>query len=130
MLHIAVLRLRFHLEGCGSLKDKRQRLSGLRDRFGRLPGIAVCESEAHDSLAEAEWSFVAAGGSRQITSSAQSTPMSRHHNRSGARASPPARKHRERIQRYAASFVARFWCDSSSLPATAARLPRDGQATA
>ena len=67
MLHIAVLRLRFHLEGCGSLKDKRQRLSGLRDRFGRLPGIAVCESDAHDSLAEAEWSFVAAGGSRQIT---------------------------------------------------------------
>ena len=39
----------------------------LRDRFGRLPGIAVCESDAHDSLAEAEWSFVAAGGSRQIT---------------------------------------------------------------
>ena len=67
MLHIAVLRLRFHLEGCGSLKDKRQRLSGLRDRFGRLPGVAVCESEAHDSLSEAEWSFVAAGGSRQIT---------------------------------------------------------------
>ena len=43
MLHIAVLRLRFHLEGCASLKEKRQRLAGLR-----------------------EWSFVAAGGSRQI----------------------------------------------------------------
>jgi uncharacterized protein YlxP (DUF503 family) len=67
MLQIAVLRLRFHLEGCASLKDKRQRLSGLRDRFGRLPGIAVCESDAQDFLAEAEWSFVAAGGSRQIT---------------------------------------------------------------
>ena len=66
MLHIAVLRLRFHLEGCASLKEKRQRLAGLRDRFGRLPGIAVCESGAQDSLSEAEWSFVAAGGSRQI----------------------------------------------------------------
>ena len=72
MLHIAVLRLRFHLEGCASLKEKRQRLSGLRDRFGRLPGIAVCESDAQDSLAEAEWSFVAAGGSRQITDRALS----------------------------------------------------------
>ena len=66
MLHIAVLRLRFHLEGCASLKEKRQRLAGLRDRFGRLPGIAVCESGAQDSLIDAEWSFVAAGGSRQI----------------------------------------------------------------
>ena len=35
--------------------------------FGRLPGIAVCESGAQDSLNDAEWSFVAAGGSRQIT---------------------------------------------------------------
>ena len=67
MLHISVLRLRFHLEGCTSLKDKRQRLGGLRDRFGRLPGIAVCETGSQDALAEAEWSFVAAGGSRQIT---------------------------------------------------------------
>jgi uncharacterized protein YlxP (DUF503 family) len=66
MLHIAVLRLRFHLEGCASLKEKRQRLSGLRDRFGRLQGIAVCESDAQDSLSEAEWSFVVAGSSRQI----------------------------------------------------------------
>ena len=45
MLHIAVLRLRFHLEGCGSLKDKRQRLCGLRDRFGRLPGYG-CQRSA------------------------------------------------------------------------------------
>jgi len=66
MLHIALLRLRFHLEGCASLKEKRQRLAGLRDRFGRLPGIAVCESGAQDALDEAEWSFVAAGTSRQI----------------------------------------------------------------
>ena len=66
MLHIALLRLRFHLEGCGSLKEKRQRLAGLRDRFGRLPGIAVCESGAQDSLSEAEWSFVAAATSKQM----------------------------------------------------------------
>ena len=66
MLHIALLRLRFHLEGCGSLKEKRQRLAGLRDRFGRLPGIAVCESGAQDSLSEAEWSFVVAATSKQM----------------------------------------------------------------
>ncbi len=45
MLHIAVLRLRFHLEGYASLKDKRRRLCGLRDRFGRLPGYG-CQRSA------------------------------------------------------------------------------------
>ena len=62
-MHIAVLTLRFRLPGCNSLKDKRQRLSGLRDRFGRQAAIAVCESDLSDSLQSAEWSFVALGSS-------------------------------------------------------------------
>jgi len=54
------MRMTFHLGGCRSLKEKRQRLRGVRDRFGRLPNVAVSESGMQDSLQRAEWSFVAA----------------------------------------------------------------------
>ena len=66
MMHIAILTLRFHLEGCASLKEKRQRLAGLRDRFGRLPQVAVCESGEQDALQRAEWSFVVVAGTRAL----------------------------------------------------------------
>lgn len=66
MVHIAVLTLGFHLEGCASLKEKRQRLGSLRDRFGRLPGLAVCESGDQDLHQRAEWTFVAVAGSRRL----------------------------------------------------------------
>jgi uncharacterized protein YlxP (DUF503 family) len=66
MVHLALLTLRFHLEGCDSLKEKRQRLAGLRERFGRLPGIAVCESGVQDSLQQAEWTFAVLAGSRKL----------------------------------------------------------------
>lgn len=66
MAHIAVLTLGFHLEGCASLKEKRQRLGGLRERFGRLPGIAVCESDDQDAHQRAEWTFVSVAGSRRL----------------------------------------------------------------
>ena len=65
-MHLAILTLRFRLPGNRSLKDKRRRLNGLRDRFGKLPGIAVCESGLQDSTQEAEWSFVAVGTTRAI----------------------------------------------------------------
>jgi hypothetical protein len=65
-MHLAILTLRFHLEGCASLKEKRQRLGGLRDRFGRQPNVAVCESGDQDALQRAEWSFVVAAGTRAI----------------------------------------------------------------
>ena len=65
-MHIAILTLRFHLEGCASLKEKRQRLSGLRDRFGRLPHVAVCESGEPDAWQRAEWSFVVVAGTRAL----------------------------------------------------------------
>jgi len=67
MIHIAVLTLRLHLEGCSSLKEKRRRLTGLRDRFGRQPNMAVCESDLQDVWQQAEWTFVAVGGSRSMT---------------------------------------------------------------
>ena len=65
-MHIAILTLNFHLEGCASLKEKRQRLSGLRDRFGRLPNVAVCESGEPDAWQRAEWSFVVVAGKRAL----------------------------------------------------------------
>ena len=65
-MHIAILTLHFHLEGCASLKEKRQRLSGLRDRFGRLPNVAVCESGEPDTMQSAEWSFVVVAGTRAL----------------------------------------------------------------
>ena len=60
-LILGVLELEFHLSGCTSLKQKRGRLAGLRDRFGRLTNVAVCESDHADALQRAQWSFVAAG---------------------------------------------------------------------
>lgn len=63
---IASLCIDFHLAGCRSLKDKRQRLSGLRDRFGRNPNLAVFESDVADDHARAQWTFVAAAASARV----------------------------------------------------------------
>ena len=62
-MRVGVLRASFYLHGCQSLKEKRQRLSRLRDKFGRQTALAVCESGAADALKRAEWSFVAAASS-------------------------------------------------------------------
>jgi uncharacterized protein YlxP (DUF503 family) len=56
---IGLLRVTFVLPGCRSLKEKRQRLGGLRERFGRQVNVAVCESNYQDVHDRAEWSFVA-----------------------------------------------------------------------
>ena len=65
MITIA-LQARFMLHGCHSLKDKRRRLRGLRDRFGKQVGLAVCESGAADSLRSAQWTFVAVAGNATV----------------------------------------------------------------
>ncbi|WP_021029189.1 DUF503 domain-containing protein [Litchfieldella anticariensis] len=57
-MHIGILTLRFSLPGCSSLKEKRQRIRGMHERFGRHPAIAVCESADHDKLESSEWTFV------------------------------------------------------------------------
>jgi uncharacterized protein len=57
-MQIGVLTLKFSLPGCRSLKEKRQRLGGLHERFGRHAAIAVCESADQDAHERAEWSFV------------------------------------------------------------------------
>ena len=60
-LFVQELRVDFYLGACRSLKEKRQRLRGLRDRFGRQPTLAVVESGYADSLQQSRWSFIAAG---------------------------------------------------------------------
>lgn len=64
-MHIEILTLRISLPGCGSLKEKRQRIGGLHERFGRNPAVAVCESADHDRLDASEWTFVVAAMSSQ-----------------------------------------------------------------
>ena len=65
-MQIAVLTCSFILPGCRSLKEKRQRLGGLKDRFGRQLGLAVCESGYSDTHQRAEWSFVAVGQTKRL----------------------------------------------------------------
>ncbi len=58
-MNIGLLVVEFRLDGCRSLKEKRRILSGLRERFGKQPNLAVCESDYHDELRRAQWSFLA-----------------------------------------------------------------------
>lgn len=58
-MKISVLRVLFHLHGCRSLKEKRQRLGRLRDKFGKQTALAVCESNFADAHQQSEWSFLA-----------------------------------------------------------------------
>ena len=71
-MRIGLLRASFHLHGCRSLKEKRRRLNGLRDRFGKQTGLAVCESGFADDLQRAEWTFVAAAGHGKVIDQALS----------------------------------------------------------
>ena len=65
-MHIGVLGLDFHLAGCASLKEKRRRLKRLRDKFGRMPNLAVCESGHQDAHQRAQWSVVAVASSAVV----------------------------------------------------------------
>lgn len=71
-MHIAILTVKISLPGCGSLKEKRQRMGGLHERFGRNPAVAVCESGDRDRLESSEWSFVVTGLSTQEVESISS----------------------------------------------------------
>ena len=60
-MNIGILTLRISLPGCRSLKEKRQRMGGMHERFGRNPAVAVCEGADRDKLEASEWSFIVAG---------------------------------------------------------------------
>src|SRR5690554_2582496 len=60
-MHITILTMKFSLPGCRSLKEKRQRIGGMHERYGRQPAVAVCESADRDRLDASEWTFVVTG---------------------------------------------------------------------
>lgn len=57
-MHIGILTISFSLPGCCSLKEKRQRMGGLHERFGRNPAVAICESGELDKHEASEWTLV------------------------------------------------------------------------
>lgn len=60
------MTLDFHLPACRSLKEKRSRLRGLKDRFGKDPGIAMYECGSHDLPTQARWCVVAAANDQAV----------------------------------------------------------------
>ena len=48
----------FHLPGCRSLKEKRHRTRGIRDRFGKHPHLAVAECDFQNDHRRARYAFV------------------------------------------------------------------------
>jgi len=65
-MHAESLQIDFHLPGCRSLKEKRRRLARLRDKFGRVTNMAVCESGQNDVHDCAQWTFLAIASSEKI----------------------------------------------------------------
>lgn len=57
MLH--VIEIGFFLHGCSSLKEKRSRLGGFRQRVGRQTGLALIESEFADDHTRSSWTLAA-----------------------------------------------------------------------
>lgn len=72
-MHIGVLALEFQLAGCASLKEKRRRLARLRDKFGRIANLAVCESAFQDSRERARWEVVAVGSEARVVEQSLAT---------------------------------------------------------
>ncbi|HOO78023.1 MAG TPA: DUF503 family protein [bacterium] len=60
MIRVALLEIEIMLPGCRTLKEKRHRLRGLKDRLGSAGGCVVVESGRQDNLQRAQWSVVAA----------------------------------------------------------------------
>lgn len=54
---IVLLNVAFELDGCRSLKERRQRLGGLRQRLGREAAVAICEHPGDDP-STSTWSIV------------------------------------------------------------------------
>ena len=65
-MKLAKLTVDLRLHGCRSLKDKRQRLRKLKDKFGKNTTLAVCESDYQDSHQLGQWTFVSCGGSATV----------------------------------------------------------------
>ncbi|MEM7079161.1 MAG: DUF503 domain-containing protein [Pseudomonadota bacterium] len=66
MLNTACMTVSFYLHGCRSLKEKRQRLGRIKDKFARHANLALCESGHNDEHHRGEWSFVGVAGSAVV----------------------------------------------------------------
>lgn len=65
-MKLSLLEIEFYLPGCRSLKEKRRRLRGLRDRYGKLSGVALCESDFQDIHDRSLWSIAVIGSDKKI----------------------------------------------------------------
>ncbi len=57
-MQLQMLTVEFRFSGCGSLKEKRGRLSGLKDRLGKVPSIALAESGFQDTHDRSAWTLI------------------------------------------------------------------------
>ncbi|MDP8213671.1 MAG: DUF503 domain-containing protein [Candidatus Euphemobacter frigidus] len=58
-MRASLLVINIRLPGCRSLKEKRHRVRGIRDRFGKQSRLAVCESDYQNDHQRAQWTFIA-----------------------------------------------------------------------
>jgi uncharacterized protein YlxP (DUF503 family) len=65
-MNVSLLTVSFRLGGCRSLKEKRQRLKGIRERFGKATSVAVCESGFQDVHQRSQWTFVVAASDSDV----------------------------------------------------------------
>jgi uncharacterized protein len=68
-LKTGYLIIDFYLDGCSSLKEKRKRVSGIRQKLGNSPNIGLCESDYMDEHKRSQWSFVAVSNERKLVES-------------------------------------------------------------
>lgn len=52
------ITIEFIFPGCRSLKEKRARIRGIRERLGKLASVAIAESNYQDIHDRSEWSIV------------------------------------------------------------------------
>lgn len=65
-MYIELRKIEFYLPGCNSLKEKRARLAGIRDKFGRKSNVALVEYSFQDHHSQAAWAFVAIGQTKSM----------------------------------------------------------------
>ena len=68
-MYTELRKIEFYLPGCNSLKEKRSRLRGIKDKFGKNSNLALVESAFQDQHSRAIWSFVSIGQTKSIVDS-------------------------------------------------------------
>ena len=66
MVHIEAMIVALQVTGAKSIKEKRARTRGLRDKWGKTAHVAVTESGFQDDWGRAEWTFVSISNDRKL----------------------------------------------------------------